>query len=265
MIPTARVRRWARTCGILAASARMQVLVVRTNPMIPLTAVAQPAVFLTIVMARSGPMTPSDRTAQVAAVLLTSLWGATLWAAGGTLRLEMVEGTLARNLTAVSDARAVIIGKCIGSTCLVLGFLLGTAVVMVVATGTQVQLREAGWWLLGLVLVAVSATAMGYLLCPVFVLTRHATHVTAALTYPVFILSGLMIPSGLLPRPMAWLSRPISLFWANGFFTSLAHGSPDAASLAAVAVLTAGYFWIGGALLDRLIDRARRAGTIDVG
>jgi ABC-2 type transport system permease protein len=106
---------------------------------------------------------------------------------------------------------------------------------------------------------------MGYLLSPVFVLTRHATHVTAALTYPVFILSGLMIPSNLLPVPMTWLSRPISLFWANRFFTTLAQGSPDAMALVAVAALTAGYFWIGSALLDRLIDRARRAGTIDVG
>jgi ABC-2 type transport system permease protein len=254
-----------RNLRIGAESARMQVLLVRGHPMVPLSTIVQPAVFLVIFLGRPGPARPAERAVTVIAVLLTCMWGATLWAAGGTLRREVADGTLARNLTGVSDPRLVIGGKCLGSTLLVLGLLSCTAGVTAALTGIRLSPGGALLLIPGLVLVAASGTALGFLLCSVFVLTRHAVHVTAALMYPIFILGGLLIPIRLIPWPLAWLSHLISLYWINQFLDSAAAGTFNPRAAALALVLTAGYFWAGSLLFTRVIDRARRKGTIDLG
>jgi ABC-2 type transport system permease protein len=254
-----------RNLRIGAESARMQVLLVRGHPMVPLSTIVQPAVFLVIFLARPAAMQPGGRTSTVIAVLLTCMWGATLWAAGGTLRREVADGTLARNLTGVSDPRLVIGGKCLGSTLLVLGLLSCTAAVTAALTGISFQLSGALLLVLGLFLVTVSATALGFMLCSVFVLTRHAIHVTAALMYPVFILGGLLIPTKLIPWPLAWLSHVISLYWINQFLDNAVAGIFSLRAAVISIALTIGYFWAGSMLFLQVIDRARRKGTIDLG
>jgi ABC-2 type transport system permease protein len=254
-----------RNLRISAESARMQVLLVRSHPMVPLSTIVQPAVFLVIFLDRPGGTQPGQRAATVIAVLLTSMWGATLWAAGGTLRREVADGTLARNLTGVSDPRLVIGGKCLGSTLLVLGLLSCTTAVTAALTGIRLQPGSALLLFGGFVLVAASGTALGYMLCSIFVLTRHAVHVTAALMYPVFILGGLLIPVNLVPWPLAWLSHLISLYWINQFLDNAAAGIFRPRAVVFSVILTIGYFWAGSLLFTQVIDRARRKGTIDLG
>jgi ABC-2 type transport system permease protein len=254
-----------RDARIIAESARMQALAVRSHPMVPLSTIVQPAVFLVIFLNRHGHGSPAGRAGVVIAVLLSCLWNATLWAAGGTLRREVADGTLARNLTGAVSPRLVIGGKCMGSTLLVLGLLLGTSAVTVALT--RIPFRPSGipYFVLGFVLVAASATALGFVLCSVFVLTRHAVQVTAALAYPVLILAGLLIPVSILPAPLAWLPRLISLYWAGKLLDSAAAGSFGPLPALFLTLLTIGYFWAGSVLFGRVVDRARRKGTLDLG
>lgn len=254
-----------RSLRIVAESARMQILVVRGHPMVPLSTIVQPTVFLVIFLAGRSAQAPAQRADTVIAVLLSCLWGASLWAAGGTLRREVHDGTLARNLTGVSDPRLVVGGKCLGSTLLVLGLLLAVSAAALTVTGTSFRPGGVPWLLLGFVLLAASGTAMGFALCSVFVLTRHAVQVTAALMYPVLILGGLLIPAPLLPGPLAWLSHLISLYWAGQLLDSAAAGAFNPLAALWLALLTATYFWAGSRLFGRVIDRARRKGTIDLG
>jgi ABC-2 type transport system permease protein len=261
--------RWAegagRTLRIVAESARLQILVLRVNPMVPLQTIAQPAVFLTVFLTEEGTVQPLRRTATVVAVLLSCLWGSTLWAAGGTLRHEVANGTLARNLTSTTDPRLVVGGKCLGSTAMVLGILLGVSAVTVLVTGISFRPSGAPLFVLGLVLVAASAAAMGFMLCSVFVLTRHALQVTAALMYPVYILSGLLIPTTFMPGPLAWVSRLISLYWADQFLDNAARGVFALRSMAFLILLTIVYFWAGCVLFSRVVHLAREKGTIALG
>lgn len=251
-----------RTLRIVAESARLQILVLRTNPMVPLQTVAQPAVFLTVFLTEEGPAQPARRTATVVAILLSCLWGSTLWAAGGTLRHEVAFGTLARNLTSTTDPRLVVGGKCIGSTGLVLGILLAVSAVTAAITGVSFRASGIPLFVFGLVLVAASAATMGFMLCSVFVLTRYALQITAALMYPVYILSGLLIPTTFMPGPLAWVSRLISLYWANQFLDKAANGIFGLRDMVFLLLLTAVYFWAGSVLFSRVVHLAREKGTI---
>jgi ABC-2 type transport system permease protein len=243
----------------------MQVLLMRGSPMVPLLSVVQPAAFLAVFLGGAGARPPGQRAATVIAVLLTCSWGATLWTAAGTLRREVAEGTLSRNLTGVTDPRLVVLGKCLGATLLTQGLLLGTSAVALAVTGTPVAARGAGWLVLGFALLAGSGTAMGFALCSVFVLTRYPVQVTSALTYPVYILSGLLIPGSLLPAPLAWLSHLISLYWADQFLRRAAAGAFAARPLILLALLTAAYLAAGGLLFRQVVTRAKQKGTIDLG
>lgn len=262
----ARLRSSAARLGyILAASARMQILVIRSHAVIPLLTVAQPTViYLVVSSGQSVSATGPQRSSLLIATLLTSLWGVTLWAAGGVLRREIFEGTLARNLTSVTDSRLVLLGKCFGSTLLAFGLLMGTGIVLAVAEDVRVRPGALPWLALGFCLVTISGTVLGFVLSSVFVLTRHAVRVTAALTYPVYILGGLLIPTALLPVQLAWISRLVSLYWANRFLGSSAEGRPRLGDLAASGLLTAGYYAAGHVLFARIIRRARVRGTIDL-
>lgn len=266
-IPAARRRTdgASRSLRIIAESARMQVLVIRGHPMVPVTTIVQPAAFLVIFLGGESHASAAQRLSTVIGVLLTCLWTASLWASGGTLRREVADGTLARNLTGVSDPRLVIGGKCLGSTLLVLGLLLGTTAVTVVVTGIPFHLSGVPWLILGFIGVAASGTAMGFALCSIFVLTRHAIQVTAALSYPVLLLAGLLIPVSLIPAPLSWLTRLISLYWASQFLDRAADGAFAVAPALLLGGLTVTYFWAGSRLFARVIDLARRKGTIDLG
>jgi ABC-2 type transport system permease protein len=263
---TSRLRAIRRAGAVLLAAARMQVLVVRGHPVVPLATVVQPLVFYVIATSGTGARSPAKLVAVLVAVLLTSLWGATVWAAGGILRREVADGTLGRNLTSVTDARLVVIGKCLGSTLLILALLACTGATLALFSGLTIRLGSLPWLLAGFLLVTVSGTVMGFAMCGIFALTRHANHVTSALTYPLFILSGLMIPASLLPASLAWLSRLISLYWADRFIDAVVDGDrlPWKALLGAAA-LTPVYLLAGNLIFGRIVHRARVNGTIDLG
>ncbi|MDX3078367.1 ABC transporter permease [Streptomyces sp. MI02-7b] len=264
MITTNRPTGPVRAVEILLAGARMQVLLVRSHPLIPVVTVVQPVVFFLVVTARH-PAT-ADRADLLFAVLLTSLWGGTLWTAGGILRRDMADGTLGRNLVSASDPRLVVIGKCLGSCLLVLALLACTGGTIAVVTGIHVPLAALPWLVAGLVFVALSGTALGYLLSALFVLVRHPVQLTSALVFPVYILGGLLIPTSALPAPLAALARGISLYWAQRLLSSAVSG--DGATLPALLVLgalTIAYFLVGNVFFVRVVHRARVKGTIDLG
>ncbi len=253
-----------RIVRILFESARMQARLVLHHPILPVGTVIQPAAFLLIVLSRDHPATRAQTTSILIAVVLTSLWGASLWTSGSILRREIADGTLARSMTSLSDARLVVIGKCAGATVVTFGLLLVTAVAMAAVLRVGIGLGDLADVFVGLVLVAVSGIALGYLFSGIFVVTRYAQHWTAALTYPVYILAGLMIPVAMLPAVARWPSWLISLYWAHRFLAAAADGDFDASSLAAALALTAVYAIAGGIVFMRLIDQARRKGTLDL-
>ena len=98
-----------------------------------------------------------------------------------------------------------------------------------------------------------------------FVLARSAGSVRNALSYPFFVLGGVLVPVSLLP---AWVEVPASLFflsWSSDLLRD-AVGAPvvDAAGwrLAALAGLALGCWAIALLALSRTLLRARASGEV---
>src|SRR5437762_10964880 len=94
---------------VVLTSMRMQVRDMRSSQPALMTSVIQPAVLLLLVGGAQHPVGQSA-TAAVVGVVLTSLWASTIWAAGGILRREQFQGTLAATLTGIRSSFLVLTG-----------------------------------------------------------------------------------------------------------------------------------------------------------
>jgi ABC-2 type transport system permease protein len=248
--------------AVLYESARIQAALVRRGPVVLILAGVQPAVLLLLALPRAaGERGAATRV--LISVLVTCLWAALVWMAGGIIRRDIAQGTMSRSVVSVWDPQLVLLGKCAGAivfTSAVLA-LVGTAVSL--ALGVRPYVTAPAPFLLGLAVVIVSATAMGSLLSCVFVLTRHGLHVGNALLYPVFILGGMLIPDRMLPVALRWISRLIPLRWSKEYLVSAALGSPAPGVLLAACALTAVYLAAGLLLFRKVVDRARSLGGLE--
>jgi ABC-2 type transport system permease protein len=119
------------------------------------------------------------------------------------------------------------------------------------------------WFLL----VSVPATVvglgmLGMLMASVFVLYRHANAVTNLLGYPVWLVSGLLVPVSFLPdwaRPISWL---LPTTWgAEAIRASMLGGRPLPAIAACLALAT-GYFALAALALRHFERLARQQASL---
>ena len=103
---------------------------------------------------------------------------------------------------------------------------------------------------------------LGMVLAAVFVLYRHANAFTNLLGYPIWLVSGLLVPVGFLPdwvRPVSWLLP--STWGAQAIRDSMIGGRPLPA-IAACLALAIGYFGVAALSLRRFELLARRHATL---
>lgn len=242
---------------------RTQSRAMRGSPLGLILGVVQPVVFLLITAGTQRASTVQRSTELVIGVGLTALWGSTIWSAGGILRSDRFQGTLARSLTTVRSVSAVFLGKCVAATARMAGAISVSTVAAAVVLGLPLRVRQPGWMLLGFALVVLSATGLGTLLSCLFLVTRHATAWSAALMYPVFIVSGMIIPLEMIPTGLRPVSLVISLRWGAEFLVTAANGDRSSTALAALVGLTCLYFAVALTAFRWLLHRGRREGTLD--
>lgn len=247
---------------VLKESARIQAVLTLRSPAVVILAGVQPTALLLLTLPRGGGQRDTA-TRVLVSVLVTCLWGALVWLAGGIIRRDMVQGTMSRSVVGVRDPRLVLLGKCAGAVVFTSGVLVvvGTAVSLLL--GVRPRLAAPGPLLLGLAAVIVSAVAMGLLLACVFVLTRHGVHVGNALLYPTYILGGLLLPDELVPAGLRWVSWLVPLHWSKEYMVDVSLGRSPGGPLAAVAALAAVHLGAGLVLFRKVVDRARARGTLE--
>lgn len=251
------------TAAALAGAARHQILIYAAAWKFTVVfGVVQPAVLLLVNLNSITDPVPAGRV--VSGVVLMSLWTNTVWNGASILQLERVEGVLAAGLFGLRSALVVLIGKSVGSSLLSAGSVLATVGATLAVLRQPVDPGPPVWTVAGLVVVLLSGTALGVLLSCVFLVSRFGSQISGALMYPVFLLSGLLIPLGLIPGPVRFLSWLISFRWAMEFFVSCAARTPDLRYFGLTILLSAGYAVLGHRVFAYVSRRARVDGTLDL-
>ena len=220
-------------------------------------------VVLIVIAVKTQPVTPDRATQIVVGVMLTALWATTIWTSGGVLRRERTYGTLARCVCGVESPTLVLFGKSLGATLYGVGMTLVSTVGTVLLLRVPVAVADPLWMAVGLAVVVVSATALGALLSCLFLLTRNGVIWSGALMYPVFVLGGLLLPTGVLPLWLRWVPQLLSLHWINEFLSGASGGSVSVTPLSVAALLTVAYGVIAAFTYRWSVDKARLRGTLD--
>ena len=250
---------------VIGISARVQISDSWSSGAIIVTTLIQPVALLLILLNRTS-IDPESTTAVVVGVVLTSFWSATIWGASSVLRRDRQLGTLSRTLLGTEDPLFILLGRTLGASLgSIVAILIATSATILLTQRSLVALPHPAALLIGLLGTVASGISVALILSPIFVVSRHALHITSALMYPVMILGGLLIPTTVLPEIIRWVPLTLNLYWWKVFFASvLGNGTIDWGAALLALTLTLLYCVVGGLLFRRLLMSAVRRGDMDI-
>ena len=252
------------TVDLVAVSAVMQARLQRSAFFL-LLAVAQPAIFLALTILASERRGRLDYGHVAIGVALLAVWATTVWQAGLVLRLETWFGTLAGVVSRAPSLLAVLAAKCLGVTLQATIAIVATIAGTSLAFGRTVTIEHPLAFAAGSIAVVASAMTLGLLLSSLLLLTRSGIRIAEALIYPGFLLSGLLVPVSVLPEWARPVANGMSLYWGGRILRAAADGSAqDATAWILLAATTAAYALAAMLAFRRVMERARRVGSLDL-
>lgn len=256
---------WRGALASVSAGFSIQVRQMRGTPdwfLALFTAPLMTAVFLTIFQ-HAGR---DDLTSYgVLAPALMGLFAMSLQTAGELISRERENGSLEALLAAPAPFAGVLFGRISAVTTISLlafaeSWLVGWALL-----GAPVPIAHP---LLFAVTVAVTTMAMtgwaGVMAC-VFVLARSARTFQNSLSYPFYVLGGVIVPVSMLPGWVEAPARLVFLSWSADLLRDALSAGPvpdPALRLLVVTVLGAAGFVLSAVLLRRTLRRVRATGRL---
>ena len=131
-----------------------------------------------------------------------------------------------------------------------------------IAFGIDVPLEQPVAFAGAIVVTVASIGALGFLLAVSFVRYRTAWALGNMLEYPVWLISGFLVPLALLPgwvRPISWALAPT---WGVDAIREAALGGNPFPEIALCLVLGAAYVCAGSLVLERVLRAARKDGSL---
>ncbi len=247
------------------AGVRLQLVFYRQYPdsFLPLlTAPLYTVIFLMIVR-HGGPADLSSYA--VIAPVFIALWWFALFHGGLVVQTDRWSQTLELHVAAPTSFAAVVFGRILTVTLVGLVSFVEIWLVGRYLLDAPVKVRHP--WLLTATLVAtafaMAATAL--LMSGLFVLARNAFAWTNSISFPCYVLGGILVPVALLPGWLQPVSKVVFLSWSADLLrASLAVESvPDAAfRIGMILLLAAASFAVAAGLLRRVLWRVRHSGEL---
>jgi ABC-2 type transport system permease protein len=190
------------------------------------------------------------------------IWSATSTSAGSAMQRERWHGTLELLVAAPTHFALVLLPITIAMSTMGLYSMVATLVWGRVAFGIDVPLEQPVAFAGAIVVTVASIGALGFLLAVSFVRYRTAWALGNMLEYPVWLISGFLVPLALLPgwvRPISWALAPT---WGVDAIREAALGGNPVPEIALCLVLGAAYVGAGSLVLERVLRAARKDGSL---
>lgn len=250
---------------VFLAAARLQLWTARRDPTDLLTLVVTPiftAMFLSIMQyAGRDDLTGSA----ILAPVLIGLWMTAVNLGGGLIDADRWQGTLEQIIAAPAAFAVIILGRIAAITFLGLLTFAEALVVARLFFGEPLNVAHPGVLVAGLTASAFAMAGTATLMATSFVLARSALRFQNALSYPFYVLGGVLVPVSFLPDWLQPLSRIVFLSWSADLLRATLDPQPIAGvgwRLAVIVGLGATAFGLGRALLRVILNRVRATGSI---
>lgn len=235
------------------------------SPFMMMTAAIWPLVYATLafLMFRATHQAPSLLYAALGAAVM-GIWSTTATSAGGAIQqqrnwkvLELLVGSPAPLILVLAPITVAISG--IGVYSIASTLLWGR-----ILFGVPFHVLHPALFLVSIPAAVLSIGLLGLVLASALVLYREASAFSQALEYPIWLITGMLIPLSLLPgwiHPLSWALAPT---WGMRAVRRSALGGSVATPLLVCAGLTVAYAALSFVLLRHFERLARERATLSL-
>jgi ABC-2 type transport system permease protein len=218
----------------------------------------QPVIFATIAffMFKAGQRAESLLYVALGAGLM-GIWSSTLFGSGGMIQWERYQGTLEILMAAPVPFVLVLVPAALATSSLGIYSITATLLWGKLFFDIPLGLAHPLLFVIAIPVTIVALGFMGLLLASTFVLYRHANALSNLLEYPVWLVTGLLVPVAFLPawaEPIGWVLAPT---WGMKAIRSAALGGNPVPSIL-LTLLLAGIYLLLGSIFIRYFDRLAR-------
>jgi len=232
-----------------------------------LIAAIQPVIFASIAffMVQSGNRSGTLLYAALGAGLM-GIWSTTLFGSGGAIQWQRWQGTLEVLIGAPASFLLVLVPLTLATASIGLYSIVFTLVWGRIFFGVPLDFAHPGQLVVALPATVISLGLLGLVLASTFVLYRNANAFANLLEYPVWLITGLLVPLSLLPgwvEPLSWLLAPT---WGIRAIRDAALGGGGGAwpEIGMCVLLGAVYLALGALCLRNFERLARERATLSL-
>jgi ABC-2 type transport system permease protein len=228
-----------------------------------LVAIIQPVIFASIAffMVEAGGASGTLLYTALGAGLM-GIWSATLFGSGGLIQWERYQGTLELLVAAPVDFVYVLLGSTLATSTIGIYSIGGTLVWGGLFFGVPFELAHPLLFVLAIPITVIGLGLLGLVLASSFVLYRHANALSNLLEYPVWLVTGLLVPVSLLPgwaAPLGWVLAPT---WGIKTIRTAALGGDPVTPMLMTIALGAAYLVIGAVCVGHFERLSRERATL---
>jgi ABC-2 type transport system permease protein len=229
-----------------------------------LVSVLQPLIFATIAfyMFKAGA---SDRSLLYVALGagLMGIWSSTLFGSGGLIQWERWQGTLEILMAAPVPFVLVLLPATLANAAIGIYSLSATILWGKLFFSIPLELAEPFLFAIAIPTAILGLGLMGLMLASTFILYRNANALSNLLEYPVWLVTGLLVPVALLPdwaAPISWVLAPT---WGMKAIRTAALGGGDPLpNILMTVALGIVYLVVGAVMLGHFERLARQRATL---
>jgi ABC-2 type transport system permease protein len=252
-----------RTARLLGMGWLVHMKMLTTSAFNGFLGVVYPLFFATVAffMFRAGDDTKPLLYASLGAAVM-GIWGTTSTAAGNAMARERWHGTLELLVAAPTHFAFVLLPVTIAMASIGIYSMVATLAWGWLVFGIDVEIGDPVAFALAVPATVITIGALGFLLAVGFVRFRQAWALGNMLEYPVWLISGFLVPLSLFPgwvRPFSWALAPT---WGINAIREAALGGSPYGDIAVSLLLGAAYTLIGVVLVNRALQAARAKATL---
>lgn len=247
----------------VAAGFRLQLALTRRTPAQMLVLVTAP-LFSTIFLSLAVHHNSTRIVDVVMGAGFIGIWAISLDIAGSALNSDRWGGQLELLLGAPIQLSLVVLGRILAVSMVGMLTFVESWLVATVAFGVTVPIENPALVALALALTAVGSAATATLLASAFVLSRSVHVFQNSMSYPIYILGGIVVPVAALQDWVQPISTVVYLSWVSDLLRGAAGSAqPEHVVLdtAMALVLTAAALTAGILLAARFTRRLRVSAT----
>jgi ABC-2 type transport system permease protein len=249
----------------LAAAFGMQLRSFRTDPQRLLVLVTMPMVTVALLSIVRDAARPGLDGYAVLAPAVMGLFQMALNEAGEVIDQERWAGTLELTFAAPTAFLVLVAGRIAAVILVGLVAFAESWLVGVLGFGAVVRVAHPGVFVLAMAATVLATIGAAAVMAGTFVLARSTRTYQNSISYPIYILGGVMVPVAALPGWLHPAARAVYLSWSTDLLREALDSGPVTGlgpHLAVIVGLGVAFLAAGGIVVSRFVHRVRVRGTV---